>query len=135
MDFRGIKQAVGKVECLVVEAFVLADSFLHKSLQLREMMLIDLSRRAGIFTAQGSGHPDHLAHHSGRAHHPDGSESDMRYADIPPGHEQIVYISGIEASVWHRAWIDPVMDGCSLEFPSWEIGSVLRIREMEVDAP
>ena len=42
--FRGVEQAIGTIECLVVKVLVLTYSFLHKSLELRKMMLIDFTR-------------------------------------------------------------------------------------------
>ena len=59
----------------------------------------------------------------------------MSHADIPARHEQILYVSRIQASVRHRVDVDGLLDADGLEFLSREKCRVLRVRIMQVNRP
>ena len=108
-------QISSKIEVLVAEIFMATDSFLHQSLELSKMRLIHLPWRTSIFVTERCRHSYDFTHHCSGPHHADGTKGNMSHTDITSGHEKIIHISGIKASVRHCTRINSVVHGSCLE--------------------
>ena len=85
--------------------------------------------------ADGCGHAYDLAHHARCAHNADGTEGHMRAADVASGHEKVVNVARIEATVRYGIGMYPSVYGTRLERLTGEVRLIDGIGEMQVNGP
>ena len=76
--------------------------FLQKGAEFAQMFLVQSAWRAMVFFQQAGGRADCLAAKSAGRHYPGRSQSDMRHADVAPGHQEIIDVFGIQCPERNR---------------------------------
>ena len=77
----------------------LADSFAHPFLEVGEVLFVNAAGVGIELLADACRHPDNFALGAAGAHHPHRPERFVGNADASPGHEEVVDVPGIEATV------------------------------------
>ena len=122
------------VELVVLEA-ALAHALRHESLQLVEMVGVDLARQGLMLGAETCGHTHDLAHHARGAHYAHCPQTDVCYADVAPSHEEVVDVARIEAAIGYGVGVHGAVRAYRLELLAREVFRVLGVGIVQVDAP